>query len=230
MSDTITAYRFFDIKGGNIISCQSWHSPNKAFVWPPPNNGKPGEWVKHDGEILLHETRMYASPTIAHALKCRQALELGRVEIRNIVGRNEFVLYPKEIRIVRMFPRVYLIAIAVLAAKSVLKIHETKYPDDERPRRAINETIEKLVGKCDPEAAHIAGNAVWYAADAYSNNAYAASCASNSAVYPYGDHSVSANVFVDSRKEWLTKFNADAELLLSIPESGLMSYIRAIPA
>jgi hypothetical protein len=71
------------------------------------------------------------------------------------------------------------VSIAVECAEHVLHIYEAKYPDDKRPRQAIEAAKAWLDNPCD--ATRNAADAAAYAADAADAAAYAADAAYDAA-------------------------------------------------
>ena len=78
--------------------------------------------------------------------------------------------------IVRMMNKKQKVQYAIFAAELVLKIFEDEYPDDKRPRKAIEaaKTYIKTPCKRTKDAAANAANAAAYAANAANAAAYAA--------------------------------------------------------
>ena len=78
--------------------------------------------------------------------------------------------------IVRLMTRGQKVEYAVYAAKQVLRIYETKYPGDDRPRKAI-EAAEKYFSGPSSSAAYAYADAAYAYADAADAAAYAADAA-----------------------------------------------------
>ena len=91
--------------------------------------------------------------------------------------------------IVRLMSKMQKVQYAVFAAEQVINIHEKKYPDDERPRKAIEAAKDYLKNpsKKTKAAAAAAADAAYAAADAaayaYAAYAYAAYAAADAAAY-----------------------------------------------
>jgi len=85
--------------------------------------------------------------------------------------------------ICRVFNKKQKISYAIFAAEQVIGIYEKEYPDDNRPRNAIEAAKEYLKNptKKNAYAANAAANAATYAADAAANNAYYAADAARAA-------------------------------------------------
>jgi hypothetical protein len=82
--------------------------------------------------------------------------------------------------IVRLMDRQQRIKHAIFAAEQVLHIFENKYPDDKRPRLAI-EAAKKVLENDTKENRKAAANAAANADTAAANAAYAADAAANAA-------------------------------------------------
>ena len=70
---------------------------------------------------------------------------------------------------------------AIFAAREVLSLYENEYPNDLRPRKAIEASEKYLKGKTAAAAAYAAANAAYAAANA----AYAANAANAAAAAAY---------------------------------------------
>ena len=81
--------------------------------------------------------------------------------------------------IVRMLSATDKIRYAVFAAEQVIDIYEKQYPNDKRPRQAIE--AAKAVIKNNTEEKRTAANAAAYSAYAYAYSANAANAAANAA-------------------------------------------------
>jgi hypothetical protein len=81
--------------------------------------------------------------------------------------------------ITRIFTKDECIRYAIYAAEKVIKIYEDRYPDDSRPRDAINAAKKYLKNPSDA-AAYAASNAAYAASDAA---VYATRAASDAAAY-----------------------------------------------
>jgi len=90
--------------------------------------------------------------------------------------------------LVRMMNKNQCVMYALYSAKQVLHIYEEKYPDDKRPRLAIETAKDYLKNPCDEtkdaaDAAAYAADAAAYAASDAAYAAYAAAAAADAAAY-----------------------------------------------
>ena len=102
---------------------------------------------------------------------------------------------------------------AIYAAEQVIEIYEKKYPDDTRPRKAIEaaKAVLKINNKANRDAAYAAANAAAnaayaaYAANAAANAAYdaanAAAYAANAAAYAASAANAAAYAAKDEMKK-----------------------------
>ena len=130
----ITAYRFFEERGGKLVSRYG------KQTWPRPN-GKPGRWVKHDGPCVLCSSGLHASPTPFDALREAQGWVMGRVHADGIGSQCADKFSAKRMRIVTIFDRRHVVGLAALAAAMSLKYYEDKH-EGKAPRKAIEAAIE----------------------------------------------------------------------------------------
>jgi hypothetical protein len=120
------------------------------MAWPQPN-GRPGEWVTVDGELSF-ENGVF-STTIVGAFQWfaeeAYVIELGGESKRLITPLfDQFVA--RRGRLVRKLPRwnrKNQRLLAVDCAEHVLPIFEKQYPNDQRPRKAIEATRAFALGK-----------------------------------------------------------------------------------
>ena len=89
--------------------------------------------------------------------------------------------------IVRVMTHTQYIAYAIFAAEQVIDIFEKKYPDNRRPREAIN-AAKKVLKNNNIKTRAAAASAAAYAYAAYASAAYAASADAASAAAAYYDY------------------------------------------
>ena len=82
---------------------------------------------------------------------------------------------------VRLMDKPQCVQWAIYCAEQVIGIYEKKYPDDVRPRKAIEAAKAYLANPCD--ATKKAASSATYAADDAADAAYAADAAASSATY-----------------------------------------------
>ena len=93
--------------------------------------------------------------------------------------------------LVRLMTHIQKVQYAVFAAEQVIDIYEKKYPEDKRPRLAI-EAAKAFIKDPSDTNKNAAANAVAYAADA-ANAAYAADAAAYTAAYAANAANAAAN-------------------------------------
>jgi hypothetical protein len=110
----------------------------------------------------------------------------------------------------RMLSHKNKIHYAIYAAEQVIEIYEKKYPDDQRPRNAINaaKKVLKSNTKKNRDAADASSHAAYAAADASSHAAYAAADASSHAAYAaaYAAADASSHAAADAMKEKIINY------------------------
>lgn len=110
------------------------------------NNGdiewKVGEWQKYEGKLGLCASGFHASEKIIDAMFYMDAELIAKVEVRGdcLIGADKQCW--SEMRILEVFEwtKEDSVAFAVFAAEQVIDIidiFETRYPEDDRPRKAI---------------------------------------------------------------------------------------------
>ncbi len=146
---------------------------------------KVGEWKKEDTAKTCSKG-FHASETILDALKYVKGEVLARVEVRGECDKEDDKQAWTEMRIKKAYKwtKEEPVKLAIFSAYSVLDIYEKQYPEDKRPRQAI-EAAEKYVkdpSEKNKDAARAAYGAAYaaYAADAA---AYAAADAAARAAY-----------------------------------------------
>jgi hypothetical protein len=107
------------------------------------------KWFKVDGEIKCCENGFHCSPTIFDATAYVTPGWICRVEVRGDFDDGGDKLAFREMRIIK---RVFVDEkmtrkIAIYAAELVLPIYEKEYPNDNRPRTAIETAKRYSQGK-----------------------------------------------------------------------------------
>jgi len=146
------------------------HIANNGFTWPLPRGKRPGKWMPKLDEAEL-ELCQYGY----HACKRKHLIEwlnarIFVVEFKGTVIKGDNKVVGAQARLVSEFKtwddrtaRLF----ACDCAKRVLPIYEKRYPDDKRPREAINTARRFANGKATkPElaATRAATRAAWDAA------------------------------------------------------------------
>jgi hypothetical protein len=165
-----------------------------------------GKWHKHDGPIEMCAAGYHASLNIVDAMQYVKPEALALVEVRGRhIEKNDKQVW-QEMRIVKwwLWTKEDSVSVAIYAAELVLPIYEKQYPDDKRPRLAIEAAKAWLKDPSEEnrQAAAYAAYASYasYAAAA-SAAAYAASAAAyaaSSAAYDAYDASAAAYAAADT--------------------------------
>ena len=186
MTDTITAYWF---------ACEDEqgraYSPNK-----PDEKWRIGQRRTLKGEIIPCQYGYHASPSLWDALRYAPGALACKVELSGTIvphGDDKYAASTRKLvaavnveRELRLF--------AADCAEHVLYLFEEKYPDDDRPRKAIqsardfaNDSISAYATNAAADAAHAAANAAYAANAAVVANAAAAAYAAADASYAAAD-------------------------------------------
>ena len=178
MTDTITAYWF---------ACEDEqgraYSPNK-----PDEKWRIGQRRTLKGEIIPCQYGYHASPSLWDALRYAPGALACKVELSGTIvphGDDKYAASTRKLvaavnveRELRLF--------AADCAEHVLYLFEEKYPDDDRPRKAIqsardfaNDSISAYATNAAADATNAAADAAHAAANAAANAANAAYAAAN---------------------------------------------------
>ena len=126
-----------------------------------------GKWHKVDGKIELCKWGFHASENVIDAMGFVPAEVLAKVEVRgdSQVGDDKQVW--SEMRLVKTYKwtKKDSVSLAIYAAEMVLENFEKKYPDDLRPRQAI-EAAKKILKHDTEENRSAAMSAAWSARSA----------------------------------------------------------------
>jgi len=136
------------------------------FVW------EIGKWYKHDGEVKLCEGGFHCSKEIGQAFSYVSGEILAEVEVRGKCDEGSDKDSWEEMRIVKAWhwKKVNSVSIAIFSAELYIENYEKQYPNDNRPRLAIeaaknwldNPTKENQ--ESAESAARSAESAAWSAA------------------------------------------------------------------
>jgi hypothetical protein len=174
-------YKFLYEKNGKI------KSQHGSELW------EIGKWQKTAKTPELCHSGYHCSKGIGQAFGYIQGEILAKVEVRGDSDISADKECYQEMRIVKAYKwtKKDSLALAIFSAELVLKIFEDKYPNDKRPREAI-EAAKKVLEKDTKKNRAYAANAATYAATAAANAAdyaaanaatYAATYAANAATY-----------------------------------------------
>jgi len=152
-------YKFLNLKEENIIS-----SYNENFKW------KIGKWYKTDDKLIMCGKGFHCSKTPLDALRYVPGEVLAIVEVKGKSIKQKDKECWEEMRIKKAYrwTKKDSLKLAIYSAELVLGNFEKEYPEDNRPRKAIE--IAKKVLKEDTEknrlAAEVAARAAWATARA----------------------------------------------------------------
>ncbi|MDE2021088.1 MAG: hypothetical protein KGJ13_12190, partial [Patescibacteria group bacterium] len=178
---------------------------------------KIGEWRTDDRDIELCKTGFHASKTPLQALGYVKGEILALVEVKGKSAIENDKETWSSMRIVKAWhwKKEDSVSLAIFAAEQVISIYEKKYPDDDRPRKAIQTAKEYLKDptKKNAYAAYAAANAAKAAANAANaayaanaaNAAYAAYAAANAANAAYAAYAANAAYAAYAAKKTLIR-------------------------
>jgi hypothetical protein len=185
---------------------------------------KVGRWEKHKGKLDMCHSGFHASVRATDAMRYVNCEILALVEVRGKHLKQDDKQCWSEMRVVRAYEWTKLdsVAMAIYAAELVIGEHEKKYPDDKRPRQAIEaakawlndpteENRQAAYAAASIASAASAAYAAAYAASAAYTAAYAASAAyaaasiasAASAAYAAYDAAYDAAAVLDKIEAWI---------------------------
>jgi len=151
------------------------------------NNGdlgpwKLGKWRKHEGELEMCRSGFHASENVIDAMRYVSAEAIAEVEVRGKHLAQDDKQCWSEMRILRAWEwtKEDSVSLAIYAAELVIGIFESKYPDDKRPREAIEAAKAWLKDPSDKNRS-AARSAAWSAAESAWSAAESAWSAARSA-------------------------------------------------
>jgi hypothetical protein len=100
---------------------------------------KIGEWRQCDGELVMCRSGYHASENIIDAMQYVNAEVIAQVEVRGQHLKQDDKQCWSEMRIIKVWPwtKEDSVSLAIYAPELVIDIFEKRYPDDKRPRVAI---------------------------------------------------------------------------------------------
>ena len=147
------------------------------------NNGnikwKIREWQKHDEELVMCSSGFHASKRIIDAMQYTNAEQIALVEVKGKHIKQDDKQCWSEMRLLRVYDwtKQDSISLAIYVAELVLTNFEDEYPNDKRPREAI-EAAKKVLQNNNEKNKSTAASA---AASAWSAAANATKSAWNAA-------------------------------------------------
>ena len=161
---------------------------------------KVGTWHNHKGKLDMCTSGLHASVRAIDAMRYVDCEILALVEVRGKHLKQDDKQCWSEMRVVKAYrwEKPDSVAMAIYSAELVIGEYEKRYPDDKRPRRAIEAAKAWLENPTEENRA--AANAAYAAASAASaaNAAYAAA----NAAYTAASAAASAAV-LDKVEAWI---------------------------
>ena len=150
-------YKFLELKRSRIVS-----GHNNDFKW------KVDEWYKAKGKLSMCANGFHCSVKPLDALSYVGGEVLAIVEVRGKSEKQSDKQCWSEMRIAKAYKwtKKDSVALSIYSAELVLKNFEKKYPDDNRPRKAL-EAAKKVLEKDTKKnrsAAESTAESAWSAA------------------------------------------------------------------
>ena len=128
-----------------------------------------GKWYKHDGEVSLCNGGFHASENIIDAMGFVNMGVLAKVEVKGKHEKQDDKQAWEYMKIVKAWKweKKDSVALSIYAAELCIDNFEKKYPDDKRPRQAIEAAkkwLEDPTKANQIAAENAAENAAWSAA------------------------------------------------------------------
>ena len=146
-----------------------------------------GEYRKNPYTVTTECRGFNCSTHIGDAMGYVNCEVLAKVKIRGTVITGDTKITAQEMKIVNAWrwTKIDSVEMAIYVAELVINHYENEYPNDTRPRQAIEAATAYLANPTNAKAAN-AANATYYAANAAANAANAANAtyyAANAAYY-----------------------------------------------
>ena len=157
---------------------EGFKSNNGNCVW------EIGKWKKHKGKLEMCKSGFHCSKKIYQAFFYVQGEILAEIEARGKkLAEKDKEVY-SEMRILRAWKwqKKDSVELAIYCAELCLKNFEKVYPNDKRPRIAIESTKLWLKGKISEKELFAAESAAWSAAESAAGSARSAEWSAGSAV------------------------------------------------
>jgi hypothetical protein len=138
-----------------------------------PKNGKPGKWLPKIDKLELCKSGYHVTDA-EHLIDWIDGNQLFEVEVKGKALKGDNKTTCQKIRLVRQvegWNDKNLRFFAFWCAEQVLPIYEEKYPDDNRPRRAIETARRYAEGLATEGELAAARTAAWAAAWAAASDA-----------------------------------------------------------
>ena len=148
-------------------------APITGFEWPLPKNGKPGKWVKAEGEIVLCENGIHYCKDEFQLLSWLNE-EIWEIEVKGkkVIGDDKCAARQgRLIRKIETWNERTARLFACDCAEHVLHNYKEKYPLDMRPEEAIETARRFAEGEATQKELATAWDAAWAAAWAAARDA-----------------------------------------------------------
>jgi hypothetical protein len=154
-----TRYKFLNLRDGKIVS------KSGDLTW------EIGKWEHVDGKIVLCQNGLHSSKSPLDALNYVYGEVLAKVEIKGKIIEGDDKEVSSDMRIIEAYEwqQKDSVALSIFVAELVLKNYENLYPDDDRPRKAIEAAKAYLA---DPSERNM--SAAWSAWSAARSAAWSA--------------------------------------------------------
>jgi hypothetical protein len=200
--------KYYKVLGKGGVSCNGGDAK-----WSIPHDGEPGDWMPEIiGELIPCKNGYHLCRTKDLVVWLNDEIYEAEFEGEIIESDDKVVVRKARLlRKLKTWDEKTTRLFAAECAERVLHLYEEKYPDDNRPRLAIEASREYANGKISAAASAAASNSAWAAASAAkSNSAWTASAwaAASAAKSNSAWAAASAAAWAadrDSEKAWQTK-------------------------
>ena len=151
------------------------------------NNGnikwKIGEWQHHKGKLKMCSSGFHASENIIDAMGYTNTEEIALVDVKGKHSKENDKQCWESMQIIKVWnwKKEDSVSLAIFAAELCIKNFEKSFPDDKRPREAIEAAKEWL--KNPTETNRSAAESAWSAARSAGSAAESAESAARSATW-----------------------------------------------
>ena len=152
------------------------------------------EWRKHSGPLEMCQAGFHASETPLDSLNYVYGDRWFKIEAKGKLLKDSGKFVAEQMRLVKELPtKLITVRFAVACARHTLDKFEVKYPEDKRPREALDaaeawvkdpsEANRSAAWSAARSAASAAESAAWSAASAAESAAWSAASAAESAAW-----------------------------------------------
>jgi len=146
----------------------AWKVLNKGMESNSGNiKWKLNQWQHHDGELKLCESGLHASKLCVDAIQYVTPGIICKVEYKGGIKEQDDKFVCNDMKVIKTyrFTKRIAVELAIFSARLCLKNFEKEFPDDNRPRLAI-ESAEKYFKKPSTKTKLAAKSAAWSAESA----------------------------------------------------------------